>query len=376
MKNKVKIYNARLIISLLLGLCVMLNTSLSTLAANLPCQSATVTGHYRHPETGIIEDSGGDANEALGQSMVSNVVDTSALVETTQDGTYLVSLRFHLMNNLTDIKLSVQNPGDSAWTSVSHERTATGDDTGDLRFEVASTDVIIRAQCMVDAMGRYVIFFITLDNFTEGNAGGFVQSEANGAEDGVTDSDAKEIDSDESDASQTESEEGVDGDLEGVDTDSETTNSGSSNSDSSQTTSGSNILDGVTGLTIGTTSNTATQTADTTTSIADNATPTASSVSGQEILPQELNISGQVWFMLFVLMLCANILGGLCVSGIRLLVEGSSKKSSKRARDSKDLDLEDSINNEEEPMPEDMEFEDFLLDEDLVEDLEDDKANF
>lgn len=296
--RKLRINQTRQRISLLLAAMLLLSLlgslMLTVSAKELPCQTAVATGHYRHPETGVIEDSGGDANEALGQSMVGNVVDSQALVEEAADGTYLVSLRFNLMNNLSDIKLSTQKAGSSAWSAVSYERTASGDDTGDLRFAVADTDVIIRAECMVDAMGRYVIFFITLDSFTDGNAGGFVQSETDLSDNEETIS-AKETASIEESASIKET---------------------ASIKESEATTS--SLLDDVEGLTIGG-SATPLASAVTTAAAAEGTAVAATGTvtAATDLPPQELNISGQVWFMLFLIVFCATLLGGMALWGIQ-----------------------------------------------------------
>lgn len=250
-------------------------------AKTLPCQSATATGSYSHPQTGVIEDSGGENSQALGQSMVTNVVDSNALLESLDSGDYLVSIRFHLMNNLSDIKLYTQIPGASSWNSVSYEKTATGNDTGDFRFQVSDTSVIIKAECKVDAMGRYVIFYITLSNFTDGNAGGFVQKEI------VEESATEETIEATTEASETISTEKVE-----------------------STPVVSDPLQDVEGLSIGGSSSKAPSTT------TDTALP-----------PQELNVSGQVWFMLFVILFCTNVLAGLAVWGIKNLISYLKEKS-------------------------------------------------
>lgn len=160
-----------LILLLICSLCM------SVCAQTLPCESATATAHYRHPQTGAIEDSGGESSEALAQGMVESVVDKQALVEANSDGTYYLSLRFHLMNNISQMGFSVQNPGESTWQQVTFENTAAGDDVGDVRLQIPGKDSIVRVECMVDVMGRKVVFFVTLDQFVEGNLGGFTQTE-------------------------------------------------------------------------------------------------------------------------------------------------------------------------------------------------------
>ncbi len=136
-------------------------------------EGATVHGLYRHPTTNQIEDSGGESSEALGQSMVTSMVDPQGFLETDADGNLYLSVRFHLMSNVSQVELAVQKPGDSEWTQCSWESTEKGEDSEDIRIPVPSRDAIIRASCFVDAMGRNVVFFVTADQFTAGNPGGF-----------------------------------------------------------------------------------------------------------------------------------------------------------------------------------------------------------
>ena len=159
------------------ALLMMLISAFSVMAyaKTLPCESAVASAHYRNPQTGKIEDSGGESSEALGQQMSESVVDKQALAEAAPDGTYYVSLRFHLMDSISDVQFSIQKPGASSWTNISHEKTGSGKDTGDLRLQIPSKDTMIRASCMVDAMGRKVTFFITLGQFSSGNSGNFAQ---------------------------------------------------------------------------------------------------------------------------------------------------------------------------------------------------------
>ena len=161
-----------------LVLALLCSFAFNVFAEAAPCESATAAGHYRHPVSGTIEDSGGESSEALGQSMVDSVVGPEALLETASDGSMYLSMRFNLMSNISDTHISVQSPGDSDWTDVTPVRTAEGEDSADLRIPVPGKDVIVRAQCFVDAMGRAVVFYVTVDNFTAGNNYDFAQIDA------------------------------------------------------------------------------------------------------------------------------------------------------------------------------------------------------
>ena len=56
-------------------------TSIPVLAASNGIYTATATSHYRHPTTGVIEDSGGEGSYVLGQSMTDSALNKAALVE-------------------------------------------------------------------------------------------------------------------------------------------------------------------------------------------------------------------------------------------------------------------------------------------------------
>lgn len=312
--------NQKLVICLAV-ICLLLSAFQYTVyAQNLPCQTATASGHYRHPLTGIIEDSGGDSSEALGQSMVANVVDSQALIESNPNGTYLISLRFKLMNSLSDIKLSFQTQNSDSWTSVSYKQTAKGDDTGDLRFEVPSTDIIVKAECMVEAMGRYVIFYITLSNFTDGNTADFVQTS-------ISDDSNIKNDNDNNEAYDSKSDDTL-----------------VSNSDEvlNNVVSVSELLQSEEGLTIG---NSTTQVSSGATAISEEPVAQSASTTINAETIQELNISSTVWFMLFIIVLCANILGGLCLWGLKTIITyfAYNKKPKKEFNSNTSIDINDSI---------------------------------
>ena len=68
-------HNAKRLALALCGVVVMLAMNMAGITA-IPVHAAgngiyvaTATPHYRHPQTGVIEDSGGDGSAVLGQSM-------------------------------------------------------------------------------------------------------------------------------------------------------------------------------------------------------------------------------------------------------------------------------------------------------------------
>lgn len=157
--------NKKIFFNILLIFAVTILFPVHAMAATK--QSAVATGSYQNPFTGIIEDSGGADNEALGSSMVQKMVDSTASFETTDNNEYYATIRFNLMNNISDVKLSIEDPGSTSWEYVSYEASIPADDQTDFRLPVYSKDTVIKAECMVDAMGRYVIFFVKLSDFGE-----------------------------------------------------------------------------------------------------------------------------------------------------------------------------------------------------------------
>lgn len=145
--------------------------------------TATATAHYSHPVTGAIEDSGGSSSAVLGQSMVEGVTGTQALVEVDAEGSTWVTVRFSLINEVSDVAFSYDVDGSGAAYADAPATLMQQDDvneTGDFRFSVPSVDSVIRCSLYVAPMGRSVVFFITLSDAVAGNAAGFVESVAAG----------------------------------------------------------------------------------------------------------------------------------------------------------------------------------------------------
>lgn len=240
----------------MLLLILLMGLSATAMAANLPCRTAKATGSYKDPVTGEIEDAGGQDNEALGQSMVENVVDGTAMIEENPAGGYYVTLRFHLMDNLSDARFSVRSADAGDWENVESKKTASEGEQADFRLPVETEDSVIRAACHVEAMGRDVTFYVSLSDFTEGNQGGFVQTDSQDTE--------------------TAAKNNPDGSSEKV---------------KGLTTGGSSSASLVTGA-----------------------------GEAETVKPQQLNLSAGVWWMLFVIVFCANILASLAVMGVKTLL--------------------------------------------------------
>lgn len=128
---------------------------------------ASVTAHYAHPITGVVEDSGNDV--AIGQGMTESVLDPQALVEVDSNGKIFGSFRLHMMDQIESYKVSIQKSGESGFQSVSPKEMKRGSNTVDFRIPMPSKNSIIRLEAYVKAMGRPVIFYGKLNDLVEGN---------------------------------------------------------------------------------------------------------------------------------------------------------------------------------------------------------------
>lgn len=128
---------------------------------------AYMTPHYRHPVTGVIEDSG--QNEGIGQGMTESVLFPQALVETDDQGRIYITTRNKLAQHITSMKFAVQKRGGKGYTPVSYQVTKTGADFKDTRFQIPSKNSIIRMEFYVEPMGRTVIFYGSMGKLVRGN---------------------------------------------------------------------------------------------------------------------------------------------------------------------------------------------------------------
>lgn len=146
-------------------------TSVPVLAASPGIYTATATSHYRHPTTGVIEDSGGEGSYVLGQSMTDSALNKAALVEVDSSGATWVTIRLNLMDNIQSPQFQVDGSSVSA-TLMQEDYT---NNTADYRMRVNSENSIIRCNMYVIPMGREVIFYITVGGLSSGS-GDFVTS--------------------------------------------------------------------------------------------------------------------------------------------------------------------------------------------------------
>ena len=146
-------------------------TSIPAYAASPGIYTATATSHYRHPTTGVIEDSGGESSYVLGQSMTDSALNKAALVEVDSSGATWVTIRLNLMDNIQSPQFQVDGSSVSA-TLMQEDYT---NNTADYRMRVNSENSIIRCNMYVIPMGREVIFYITVGGLSAGS-GDFVTS--------------------------------------------------------------------------------------------------------------------------------------------------------------------------------------------------------
>ena len=152
-------------------------TSIPALAASNGIYTATATSHYKHPTTGLIEDSGGEGSYVLGQSMTESALNKAALVEVDPQGNTYVTVRLNLMDNIQNPQFQVDGSRNGNFSAVS--ATVMQEDftenTTDFRMQVPDENAIIRCNMYVIPMGRDVIFYITVGNLQSGS-GDFVTS--------------------------------------------------------------------------------------------------------------------------------------------------------------------------------------------------------
>lgn len=152
-------------------------TSIPALAASNGIYTATATSHYKHPTTGVIEDSGGEGSYVLGQSMTESALNKAALVEVDPQGNTYVTVRLNLMDNIQNPQFQVDGSRNGNFSAVS--ATVMQEDftenTTDFRMQVPDENAIIRCNMYVIPMGRDVIFYITVGDLKSGS-GDFIAS--------------------------------------------------------------------------------------------------------------------------------------------------------------------------------------------------------
>lgn len=148
--------------------------------------TASTAPSYANPVTGTIEDSAGQSNVALAESMTTGCTYPAALVEKDTAGNTFVTLRFKLADQMGAMSFWADNGGDGAFAAVeaAQMQVDSANNTADWRFQVPSEASNIRVSMYVTPMGRDVVYFTQLTGLVEGNTDAvpFVQTITPGEE--------------------------------------------------------------------------------------------------------------------------------------------------------------------------------------------------
>lgn len=155
-------------------------------AATSAVYTASTAPSYANPVTGAIEDSAGQSNVALAESMTTGCTYPAALVEKDTAGNTFVTLRFKLADQMGAMSFWADNGGDGAFSAVeaAQMQVDSVNNTADWRFQVPSETSNIRVSMYVTPMGRDVVYFTQLTGLVDGNidAVSFVQTITPGEE--------------------------------------------------------------------------------------------------------------------------------------------------------------------------------------------------
>lgn len=155
-------------------------------AATSAVHTASTAPSYANPVTGAIEDSAGQSNVALTESMTTGCTYPAALVEKDTAGNTFVTLRFKLADQMGAMSFWADNGGDGAFSAVeaAQMQVDSANNTADWRFQVPSETSNIRVSMYVTPMGRDVVYFTQLTGLVEGNTDAvpFVQTITPGEE--------------------------------------------------------------------------------------------------------------------------------------------------------------------------------------------------
>lgn len=143
--------------------------------------NCTVTGHYKNPITGAVEDSGGESAMATGQGMVNGVVNKKGKL-TIKDGKYYLDFTLSLAEFSSKHSFSDASTGAKVSCSLVGNGKDDNGKTNKYRAQIADENSVIRINMYVDPMGRSVVYFISVSNLKETKA-----SKSNGKSDNAAD---------------------------------------------------------------------------------------------------------------------------------------------------------------------------------------------
>ncbi len=161
MNKKFKFTSIVLALALVFGF-----VPVSAYAAGNNVFTCTITTHYAHPETGVIEDSGGEGSKKMGQSMTEGAVSSEGLFEKTSGGDF-VTLRFLLMDAVSDVNFFIDGKA-VPHQVVNESSNGKGNTIADLRLAVPSESSVIKCKMYVEPMDRNVVFFMTISDLKPG----------------------------------------------------------------------------------------------------------------------------------------------------------------------------------------------------------------
>ena len=186
MKARATFANRARIVAGLLALCCMLAACLvvpggveSAYAEVSAVYTATANPSYSNPDTGAIEDAGGSAQSVLGTSMVQSITGQQAYVEKDVDGAVFVTLRMAQAAEVGAVSIASDADHDGTFDEAQSAQVMKNDaaeNKVDVRARIAHEQATLRVNMYVNAMGREVVYFVTLSDLREGNAAGFVET--------------------------------------------------------------------------------------------------------------------------------------------------------------------------------------------------------
>lgn len=135
--------------------------------------TVTINRSYRHPVTGVIEDSGGESSLEIGQGMVEGAVHSQGILEVTSSGEQYLTITMSLLDYTSGHSIWVQDGADSQWYAPESGITSNGVDdngtTGNLTIHIPHEECILKGTMYVEPMGRDVVWFMSIGAKSEGN---------------------------------------------------------------------------------------------------------------------------------------------------------------------------------------------------------------
>ncbi|MDD7369989.1 MAG: heme-binding Shp domain-containing protein [Berryella intestinalis] len=186
MKARATFANQARIVAGLFALCCALAACLAVPGGVEPAYAevsavytATANPSYSNPDTGAVEDAGGSAQSALGTSMVQSITGQQAYVEKDVDGAVFLTLRMAQAAEVGAVSIASDVDHDGTFDEAQPAQVMKNDaaeNKVDVRARIAGEQATLRVNMYVNAMGREVVYFVTLSDMREGNAAGFVET--------------------------------------------------------------------------------------------------------------------------------------------------------------------------------------------------------